>query len=845
MKQKKEEMGMSRKRFTQKLAWALVAAMLMTSTGITALAEATTAAGELEGSYQLVNLHMDRGEFQAPMSFGELPKEDDDPASPSDADKATDSDADKATDSNADGATTSDASSSVDTEDDESYDGEIVLDNDLTGNGLIQGKEASKVTTLAVTDGVLTEEDIENALYEADYKLPGAEEADWDIYSRYWLTKEGDPDSAVDLSDGLELFGDVTDLYAMTFMYAAGDVWDEYEMEVLSAGLTDDVFLRAGKVKENNAWTEEGMAEDLAGSRYINFDLPSAVQLEVRLKGINESDSGADIAAQDAVVTVTMNDALSNAWQEGRSFVVVYYNSKGERILMDPELVNLKPNDMVYDDPLLQFTLKGLTNKKAFVAIVPVDKMIEVTLENVANGAGIVYKEEYDWDAETYKFIYLPVGETVMVPKNTEFQLYGQSYYGKNKDYSVEYFQIAEDGKDPVSYDVGEYYILKAEDKAVLTPVVKEDINEGSERSYQIVLHEDGDFTGSNKASGELKLHIRNEETGKWEKVNATDWKFWDEDALNEQMLNDWELERLANDLFTLSSNGNLSSKEVLPSGEYNVYVTCMYNGEQYGLRLKDRIWIYAGVSVNFGTYLGQFDSSVSEDDLIYDPIANSGYYNQGVLFGKVKEETKENWLPEVAMFGYEFAGWFQDAKESQELKDDTAIENDYTLALAMFKDAEGNLYKASIKTDDSAKPDTPVTPVNPNKPGGNSGSGGSGGSGGRSFATSSSNGSWIRDTIGWWYKLNDGTYPAGKWMQLLWNGKTSWYYFHANGYMATGWLQIDGLTYYLHPLSDGTQGYMYTGWHQIDGKWYYFSEISDGTMGHLLIIPRPRMVIR
>lgn len=115
--------------------------------------------------------------------------------------------------------------------------------------------------------------------------------------------------------------------------------------------------------------------------------------------------------------------------------------------------------------------------------------------------------------------------------------------------------------------------------------------------------------------------------------------------------------------------------------------------------------------------------------------------------------------------------------------------------------------------------------------------SGGSGYSGGSSSSGAAS-GAWMQaaDGIRWWYRNPDGTWPASGWAQLIWNGRTDWYYFDANGYMVTGWVTDGGLKYYMHPVSDGTQGHMYTGWHQIDGIWYYFSDVSDGTRGHLLV---------
>ena len=72
----------------------------------------------------------------------------------------------------------------------------------------------------------------------------------------------------------------------------------------------------------------------------------------------------------------------------------------------------------------------------------------------------------------------------------------------------------------------------------------------------------------------------------------------------------------------------------------------------------------------------------------------------------------------------------------------------------------------------------------------------------------------WRKDNRGWWYQLNDGSYPQSSWKQI--NGK--WYYFESDGYMKTGWLQDASGWYYL-----GSDGGMCTGWVQVDNSWYYF----------------------
>ena len=135
---------------------------------------------------------------------------------------------------------------------------------------------------------------------------------------------------------------------------------------------------------------------------------------------------------------------------------------------------------------------------------------------------------------------------------------------------------------------------------------------------------------------------------------------------------------------------------------------------------------------------------------------------------------------------------------------------------------------------------------------GGSGGSGSSGGSSGGSGGGSSailsgnpagqvlgadrslSNGEWVKDEKGWWYKRQDGSYPKSSWGYEAYNGQSYWYYFLDSGYMATGWVDLDGSKYYLFPGSDGWMGRMLTGWQWIDGYCYYFGTDSGNNEGHL-----------
>nr|WP_303038809.1 hypothetical protein [Enterocloster clostridioformis] len=102
------------------------------------------------------------------------------------------------------------------------------------------------------------------------------------------------------------------------------------------------------------------------------------------------------------------------------------------------------------------------------------------------------------------------------------------------------------------------------------------------------------------------------------------------------------------------------------------------------------------------------------------------------------------------------------------------------------------------------------------------SGGGGGGGSssGGRKISTSSSSqnmvGLWKQDKYGWWFQKQDGSYPKVEWIM---NNK--WYRFDTNGYMQSGWVELNKVKYLLNP--DGSM--ISNDWSFQDGKWYFFNE--------------------
>ena len=101
--------------------------------------------------------------------------------------------------------------------------------------------------------------------------------------------------------------------------------------------------------------------------------------------------------------------------------------------------------------------------------------------------------------------------------------------------------------------------------------------------------------------------------------------------------------------------------------------------------------------------------------------------------------------------------------------------------------------------------------------------------------------GAWVKDAVGWWYRYEDGTYPASTSVQI--GGATyrfdargymvtgwvldggRWFYHEASGAQASGWANADGTWYYLDPAT----GVMATGWANVGGTWYYLN--ASGAM--------------
>ena len=70
----------------------------------------------------------------------------------------------------------------------------------------------------------------------------------------------------------------------------------------------------------------------------------------------------------------------------------------------------------------------------------------------------------------------------------------------------------------------------------------------------------------------------------------------------------------------------------------------------------------------------------------------------------------------------------------------------------------------------------------------------------------------WINDSIGYWYRRADGSYPADKWCII----NHHYYLFNRDGYMVTGWHRWD------RKVCDPDDGF---------GDWYFLDSTKDGPL--------------
>lgn len=240
----------------------------------------------------------------------------------------------------------------------------------------------------------------------------------------------------------------------------------------------------------------------------------------------------------------------------------------------------------------------------------------------------------------------------------------------------------------------------------------------------------------------------------------------------------------------------------------------------------------------------------------VYYNVIFKGMNGENLSTQRVEKGENASYPSAPLVQGYEFTGWDKDARN---------VQGNITITAQYKKKAQtgGNSGSSSSGSSGSTSGGSSGggSSSGSSKPSGggsgssgggssfsgsSSGSGSSGGGGGGGSSSggfgkpsvsggnvgqvlgverSLAGGQWMQDGTGWWYKKADGSYPKNNWGNEDYNGKTYWYYFLDSGYMATGWIELNGSKYYLFPTSDGWKGRMVTGWQWIDGYCYYLEE--------------------
>ena len=78
----------------------------------------------------------------------------------------------------------------------------------------------------------------------------------------------------------------------------------------------------------------------------------------------------------------------------------------------------------------------------------------------------------------------------------------------------------------------------------------------------------------------------------------------------------------------------------------------------------------------------------------------------------------------------------------------------------------------------------------------------------------------WIKNETGWWYRNEDGSWPADQWLKLY----DYWYLFDADGYAyAKRWVYRDGKWYYFDEACR-----MVIGWVRYEDKWYHLEDNGE-----------------
>lgn len=611
-----------------------------------------------------------------------------------------------------------------------------------------------------------------------------------------WLEKKGNLDSEItfDEDTGYKLTEDVTNLYLEW-----GTQVDITGVEQLKDGWVGVMGLPEGKTMTiadlaKRYTTEDLKAElDKAANTYNGVDAENTLQLDMNV----ENYSGSGVKVRMELPIEFSNRTLDKS-------VVVIHFGKNKTEVINPE----ETRD--YDGEVMQidFTLKDFSP----VVVAIVDRMVDVTVENVPGGYLYAYSGDL-WDIDEngkrMPVTFLPIGETVKIPAGTRLRLDYETVGGSGLDEIL----VSENGE--MAQPIQDYYeyLIDAEE-TVFTGVFSElPPDERDDYPWYRVRMSPNRFEPG-KLKTQLKAYYYTKEEKKGQEITVSDWKLIDdEDPYNRD------------ELFTLTPEGVLESKEELKVGFYRLQVVFVHEDQIIG---PMRIGINVGLTADFSMYMGY--SQIGSETWIEEAYLDGGIFAKGTSIGDIREDLNiADWNP--GLYGYEFAGWMSiTGNNRMKVIEDSDVISDDLYAYARFKNAEGTYYDPKILPLGAVEdPDEPLVPDTP----GGGGSGGSGGSGiSRSAVVNDTMfGTWEQNEYGWRFLQTNGTYAVNQWGIIHGN----WYYFGEDTYMDTGWIYWNNRWYYLNEAKGSSEGAMLVGWQLIKDKWYYLNPISDGTRGAML----------